>query len=63
MVFHDGDDDFVTGLEYRGCKALGDQIERLARVAGEDDFVGLGGADEVGNLLTDLGNGIGGLDG
>ena len=63
MVLHDGDDDLVTGLEYRGCKALGDQVERLARVAGEDDFVGLGGADEVGNLLADLGNGIGGLDG
>ena len=63
MVLHDGDDDLVAGLEYRGRKTLGDQVERLARVAGEDDFVGPGGADEVGNLLTDLGNGIGGLDG
>lgn len=63
VVLHDGDDDLVTGLEHRGCKALGDQVERLARVAGEDDLVGLGGADEVGDLLADLRDGIGGLDG
>ena len=41
VVLHDGDDDLVTGLEHRGCKALGDQVERLARVTGEDDLVGL----------------------
>ena len=63
MVLHDGDDDLVTGLEHRGCKALGDQVERLARVAGEDDLVGLGSADEVGDLPADLRDGLGGLDG
>ena len=63
VVLHDGDDDLVTGLEYRGCKALGDQVERLARVAGEDDFVGLGGADDIGDLLAHLRDGLGGLDG
>ena len=41
VVLHDGDDDLVTGLEHCGRKALGDQVERLARVAGEDDLVGL----------------------
>ena len=63
MVLHDGDDDLVAGLQHRGREALGDQVERLAGVAGEDDFVGLGGADEVGDLLADLSDGIGGLDG
>lgn len=41
VVLHDGDDDLVARLEDCGCKALGDQVERLARVAGEDDLVGL----------------------
>ena len=41
VVLHDGNDDLVTGLEHRWRKALGDQVERLARVAGEDDLVGL----------------------
>ena len=63
MVLHDGDDDLVAGLQHRGRKALGDQVERLAGVAGEDDFVGLVGADEVGNLLAHLCDGISGLDG
>ena len=62
VVLHDGDDDLVARLQHRGCKALGDQVERFARVAGEDDFVGLGSADEVGDLLADLGDGVGGLD-
>ena len=63
VVLHDGDDDLVTGFEHRGRKALGDQVERLARVAGEDDLISLGGADEVGDLLTHLRDGLGGLDG
>ena len=63
MVLHDGDDDLVARLEDRGRKALGDQVERLARIAGEDDLVGLGSADEVGDLLADLRDGLGGLDG
>ena len=63
VVLHDGNDDLVTGLEHRGRKALGDQVERLARVAGEDDLVGLGSADDVSDLLTHLRDGIGGLDG
>ena len=63
MVLHDGDDDLVARLEDRGRKALGDQVERLARVAGEDDLVGLGGADDVGDLLAHLRDGLGGLDG
>lgn len=63
MVLHDGDDDLVARFEDRGRKALGDQVERLARVAGEDDLVGLGGADEVGDLLADLRDGVGGIDG
>lgn len=63
MVLHDGDDDLVARLEHRGCKALGNQVERLARVAGEDDLVGLGSADEVGDLLAHLRDSLGGLDG
>ena len=63
VVLHDGDDDLVAGLQHRGRKALGDQVERLTRVAGEDDLVGLGGADEVGDLMTHLRDGLGGLDG
>ena len=63
VMLHDGDDDLVAGLQHRGRKALGDQVERLTGVAGEDDLVGLGGADEVGDLLADLGDGVGGLDG
>ena len=63
VVLHDGDDDLVAGLEHRRRKALGDQVERLARVAGEDDFVGLGGADKVGDLLANLRDSLGGLDG
>ena len=63
VVLHDGDDDLVARFEDRGRKALGDQVERLARVAGEDDLVGLGGADDVGDLLTHLCDGLGGLDG
>ena len=63
VVLHDGDDDLVARLEDRGRKALGDQVERLARVAGEDDLVGIGGADDVGDLLAHLRNGLGGLDG
>ncbi len=49
VVLHDGDDDLVARLEDCGREALGDQVERLARVAGKDDLVGLGGADEVGD--------------
>ena len=63
VVLHDGDDDLVARFEDRGRKALGDQVERLARVTGEDDLVGLGGADDVGDLLADLRDGVGGLDG
>ena len=63
VVLHDGDDDLVARFEHCGCKALGDQIERLARVAGEDDLVGLGSADAVSDLLAHLRDGVGGLDG
>ena len=63
VVLHDGDDDLVARLEDCGCKALGDQVERLARVAGEDDLVGLGSADEVGDLLAHLRDSLSGLDG
>ena len=63
VVFHDGDDDLVARLEDCGRKALGDQVERLARVAGKDDLVGLSGADDVGDLLAHLRDGLGGLDG
>ena len=63
VVLHDGDDDLVTRFEHCGRKALGDQVERFARVAGEDDLVGVGGADEVGDLLAHLRDSLGGLDG
>ena len=63
VVLHDGDDDLVARLEDCGRKALSDQVERLARVAGEDDLVGLGSADEVSDLLAHLRDSLGGLDG
>ena len=63
MVLHDGDDDLVARFEHCGRKALSDQVERLARVAGEDDLVGLTGADNVSDLLAHLRDSLGGLDG
>ena len=39
--------DLVTGLEHRGRKALGDQVELTRSCAGEDDLVDLGSADDV----------------
>ena len=69
VVLHDGDGDLVAGLEHKRGEGLGHQVQRLARIAAEHDVVRLSPPavvhrpDERGDLRTDLGDGLGRLDG
>src|SRR5262249_50064553 len=38
MVLHDGEDDFITGLDTLAPERVSDKIDRLGGVAGKDDF-------------------------
>jgi hypothetical protein len=38
MVLHDGEHDLVTGLDALAAERVGDQIDRLGGVAGEDNL-------------------------
>ena len=49
MVLHPGDQDLVAGLERAPAPALGDEVDRLGRAAGEDDLAGRRGVEEPGH--------------
>mgnify|MGYP000258390683 CR=1 FL=1 len=69
VVLHDGDGDLVTGLEHVGREALGNNVQRLARVAAEHHLVGAGAtslvyrAQELGDLGAYACDGLGRLNG
>ena len=50
VVLHLGQDDRVAAVDVLPAPRVGDEVDRLGRVAGEDDLVGVGGVDEPGDL-------------
>ena len=50
VVLHVGEHDDVAGAEVGPAPRLGDEVERLGGVLGEDDLVGVAGVDEAGDL-------------
>ena len=52
VMLHDGDAHFIARLENRRSERLGDDVERLARVAAHYDILGLGSADEPRNAVA-----------
>ena len=63
MVLHDRDHDLVAGLDVGFAPGRGDEVDRLGRVAGEDDLLVAAGVEEFCHLgaaaLIGLGRGIG----
>ena len=49
MVLHLGEEDPVAGADVGVAPGPGDQVDRLGRVADEDDLAAVGGADVVGD--------------
>ena len=52
MVLHGGDEDLVTGLDGAATEAAGHQIDAFGNVAGEDDFLSVGGVEKGPDLLA-----------
>ena len=52
VMLHLGREDQVIGTDIGAPPRVGDQVDRLGRVAGEDDFVGSIGADEASDLAA-----------
>ena len=50
VVLHVRDQDFITGLENRLSKAMGNQIDALGCAAGENDLVGVGQVEHCSQL-------------
>ena len=46
VVLHLGEDDLVAAADVAPAPRVGDEVDRLGRVAGEDDLVAVGGVDE-----------------
>ena len=63
VVLHLGEHDHVAGLQVGAAPGLGDEVERLGGVLGEDDLVGVGGVDEAGHLRPRPLEAVGGLGG
>ena len=63
MVLHDREHDLVAGLDALAAERVGDQIDRLGGVSGEDDlFLALGiekGAHLLARALVGIGRGVG----
>ncbi len=49
VVLHLGQDDLVAPADVPPAPAVGDEVDRLGRVAGEHDLVAVGGVDEPGD--------------
>ena len=49
VVLHLGEHDPVAGADVGGAPGAGDEVDRLGRVADEDDLAPVGGADVVGD--------------
>ncbi len=63
VVLHDAEDDLVAGAEVGAAPGVGDQVERLCSVAGEDDAAAVGRLDEARDLAARAFVGLGGLFG
>ena len=50
VVLHLGQDDRVAAGDVAPAPRVGDEVDRLGRVAGEDDLVAVGGVDEAADL-------------
>ena len=50
VVLHLGEHDRVAARDVLPAPRVGDEVDRLGRVAGEDHLVGVGGVDEPGDL-------------
>ena len=47
MVLEAGDDDLIAFAEVPAAPSLGDQVDAFSGAAGENNFVGVAGVDEV----------------
>src|SRR5262245_9701646 len=54
VVLHLGQDDRVAAGDVASAQRVGDEVDRLGRVPGEHDFVGIGRVDEPGDLRPGL---------
>ena len=52
VVLHLGQDDDVAAVDVGPPPGVGDEVDRLGRVAGEDQLVAVGGIDEPGDADT-----------
>ena len=52
VVLHLGQDDGVAAVDVGPAPRVGDEVDRLGRVAGEDELVAVGGVDEPGDPDT-----------
>jgi hypothetical protein len=63
MMLHDREHDLVAGLDAFAPEGVGDEVDGLGGVAGEDDFFLAGGIEEGAHLLArvliGLGRGVG----
>ena len=50
VMLHLGQDDHVAAIDVPPAPRVGDEVDRLGRVAGEDDLVAVGRVDEPGDL-------------
>ena len=50
VVLHLGEHDRVAAADVPAAPRVGDEVDRLGRVAGEDDLVRVRGVDEAGDL-------------
>ena len=50
VVLHLGQDDRVAAVDVPAAPRVGDEVDRLGRVAGEDDLVAVGRVDEPRDL-------------
>jgi hypothetical protein len=49
VVLHFGEDDAIAGSQVGRAPGAGDEVDRLGRIADEDDLAAVGGADVVGD--------------
>ena len=63
VVFHLGEHDDVAVVEVGPAPRVGDEIDRLGGVLGEDDLVGTRRIDEAGDRVAAVFVGVGGLAG
>src|SRR5215467_13336357 len=52
MVLHDGEDNFITGLDTLAPERVSDKVDRLGGIAGKDDFFLATGAQKCAYRLA-----------